>query len=192
MASDTVTEEAIVACALEAAIGVLTGSVGVAVVSHLTVLVHLALVEIDAFASSGIVPVTNGASTFSKSAGSAGWAVRVALFCKSADESVSFVAVGALASVGVGISIGNAVRVLVAFSARVRSDFLADTVVAGLVLAAFNVVAWIGRLAFAVDVLEAVWALAHALFVAVSVRVSESDLATSAGNISAWIDVFLA
>jgi len=192
VARDTVTKEAVLAGTLETAGGVLASGIGMAVVSALALLVDLALVEVNAFAASLVVPVANGASTFAKSAGSSSWAVLVAFFGDGADESISFVAVGAFACVRISISVGNAVRVGTAFAAWILSDFLADAVVAGLVVAAVNVVAWIGGDAFAIFVLVAIWALAHALVVTVGVSVSEGVFATSAGGISAWIDVHVA
>ena len=64
------------------------------------------------------------------------------------------------------ISICNAVRVGATFAAWVLLGFLAYAVVAGLVLAAVNVVAWIGRFALAVDLRKAFWAFTHAQLVA--------------------------
>lgn len=192
VAGDTITEETVLAGTLETASGVFAGSIGMAIVSRLALLVHLAFVDVNAFAASLVVPVTNGASAFIMSAGGSRWTVLVARGSQGADESVTIVAIGALACVGVGISIGNAVRVLVAFAAWILRDLLADAVVARLVLAAINIVAWIGGLTNAVDVLKAVWTFAHALVVAVGVAVRKSNLATSAGCISAGIDVFLA
>ena len=101
MACDTVTEEAVVAGTLETAGGVLASGIGMTVVSALALLVDLALVEVNAFAASLVVPVTNRASAFAKSAGGSSWAVHVAFFSDGADESVSFVAVGAFACVRV-------------------------------------------------------------------------------------------
>jgi len=53
-----------------------------------------------------------------------------------------------------------------AFAAWILSNLLADAIVAALVLDAFNIVAWIGGLANAVDILKSIWAYAHALVVA--------------------------
>lgn len=192
MASDTITKETVLAGTLETASGVFAASIGMAIVSRLALLVHFAFVEVNAFSAYIVVPVANGASAFIKSAGGSRWTVFVARGSQGADESVTFVAMGALACVGVGISIGNAVRVFVAFAAWILSNLLADAIVAALVLDAFNIVAWIGGLANAVDILKSIWAYAHALVVAVGVAVRKSVFVTIAGCISARIDVFFA
>lgn len=101
MASDTITKETVLAGTLETASGVFAASIGMAIVSRLALLVHFAFVEVNAFSAYIVVPVANGASAFIKSAGGSRWTVFVARGSQGADESVTFVAMGALACVGV-------------------------------------------------------------------------------------------
>ena len=101
LAGNTVTEEAALASALEAAGRVGTFGVGVTVVSSQALAVRLAFVKVHASFSTRVVPVAGWADALVLSAASSGWTVLSALWCKFADETIAFVALGAFALVGV-------------------------------------------------------------------------------------------
>lgn len=191
LASDTVSEVAIVACALEATGGVLACGLWVAIVLGLALLVRRALVNIGAFLVLLVVPVADRADARASSAFGSCSAVGVAFGGFLAVKSITFVTLGANACVSVCVGICDTVSMLVTASTWVFNDFIvtADSVVAALSLVTLDIVALISRFALVANHLEATLALALALVVSVSILEGEFLSVFWAGKINAWIDV---